>query len=149
MLNEIIGLKQWEREMLLMAATMEARRFCAPVYLVGSCLYREDPMDVDIILTVSSLQYDRLIGVYKKEYNDAIKAFSMANGPFAPCIEREARFCAKQKEYFEGHLIARDVDFKIQPYGEFLSHNKPKLRLDPFKKLFPNPEEASDIPTGW
>ncbi len=119
--------------MLVKAATECASRFMAPIYLVGSSLVSNDPLDVDIIMVLDHRQYWKLFGCTPKDFQELYHN-SIYYGPY----ERMARLVKKQKKFFEAFLGGMDVDFKVQTKEDFESkakHSK-NVRIDQLQNLF-------------
>jgi len=131
MLNEPIAcLSPLMNKLMICAACNIAMRFCAPVYVVGSSIIYDNPLDIDIILVVSEKQFKNLIGT-TGEINTAY-----INNEPSPAYLRWARFTMKQKRYFEERVSEWDIDFKITTRKQFFKVQGRKIRLDVFKSIF-------------
>ena len=111
-------------DMLVKAGTEVAMLFMAPVYLVGSALTVDDPLDVDIVVVFSHKQWWKYIGCGYKNYQELYHN-SIYYGPY----ERLARITKKQKHFVEGFLGGMPVDFKIQWDENFYNPNNKGLRV--------------------
>lgn len=115
--------------MLVAAATQTAKRYCAPIYLVGSSLILEDALDLDIFMVVDNRQYSNLIG-------ERYSGTNLHNAVFGDNYMREARLITKNKTYFEGFVHTHDIDFKIETFDRFFKIKDRKIRIDALDDLF-------------
>lgn len=128
-LPAIPGLSNFESIVLQLSADGVAMRFCSPVYLIGSSLEHGKPLDIDIVIVVTKMQFFHLVGVFEKEYHE-----SLTKNEVTEARLRMARLTKKYRESFEG--VNLDVDLKFQTHEKFFSHNGERLRLDQFKTVF-------------
>lgn len=125
------GLSAFFLDMLVLAATECASKFSAPVYLVGSSLVSENPLDIDIVLVLNHRQYFNIMGCTEDTFQELFTGFIL-HGPYL----RYSRLIKKQKAYFEGFLGCADVDFKIQIESKFSKKTGLRVRIDQLQDLF-------------
>jgi len=118
-------------DMLVKGGTEVALLLAAPVYLVGSALMIDDPLDVDIVVVFTHKQWWRHIGCGYKDFQELYHN-SIYDGPYT----RYARLAHKQKKFMEGFIGGMPVDFKIQWDENFEKSKGLRVRIDQLQKLF-------------
>jgi hypothetical protein len=115
------------------AASLSARYFLCPVYLVGGAVTDSDPRDVDLVIPIPDDLFKTMYGMFPGEKYEMEDASNPSKH-----WRRWARDCAKQSRVLTLACI-RAVDFKTQSQTTFATYDgKPRVRLDCFGDHLPD-----------
>ena len=99
-------------------------RYNAPVYLVGSSLYEENPRDVDIVVEIPDKQFEH-------RYGSIVRWEALWGGDWGEGKQKWAMDVAKLSSVATNY-IKENIDFKVYPisFCEEVFKGKPKERID-------------------
>lgn len=124
-------LTEGDLALLKREANSLAAYYFAPLYIVGSCLQKQDWRDVDIVCILPDEHFSLRFGDYDKWYYEG------ATGEYTKIRWNWARECCKRWRELS-RISWLNIDFKVisEKHDMRFYKDRPKYRIDtsPFKK---------------